>query len=127
MKIVANNIFYHIRGDATDKIKARTWDEAKEPYADHLIDLLTADCIPNLKRLILKRVVQSPVDVERRSPARCGALSPMGHFCHIRRVPCVPFRSWGITGRRWTMFISAPPAATREAGFPWPPDAMPPR
>lgn len=69
MKIVANNVPYFIKGDATGRIKARTWEEAKEPYADHLIDLLTADYIPNLKDLIIKRVVHSPVDVERRVPS----------------------------------------------------------
>jgi len=80
MKIVANNVPYHIKGDATGKIKARTWEEAKEPYADHLIDLLTADYIPNLKRLILKRVVHSPVDVERRIPSAVRGSVTHGAF-----------------------------------------------
>jgi beta-carotene ketolase (CrtO type) len=69
MKIVANNVPYHITGDATGKIKARTWNEAKEPYADHLLDLITDNYIPNLNRLILKRVVRSPVDMERDIPS----------------------------------------------------------
>jgi beta-carotene ketolase (CrtO type) len=65
MKLIANNVPYAIKGDATGRIKARTWDEAREPYADYLIDRLTATCIPNLKRRISKRVVHSPVDMER--------------------------------------------------------------
>jgi beta-carotene ketolase (CrtO type) len=98
MKIVANNVPYHIKGDATGKIEARTWDEAKEPYADHLIDLITADYIPNLKGLILKRVVHSPVDLERRIPSavrgtathgaflpyQAGALRPIPELGHYR-------------------------------------------
>jgi beta-carotene ketolase (CrtO type) len=80
MKIVANNVPYHIKGDATGKIKARTWEEAKEPYADHLIDLLTTDYIPNLKSLILKRVVHSPVDVERRIPSAVRGSVTHGAF-----------------------------------------------
>jgi beta-carotene ketolase (CrtO type) len=80
MKIVANNVPYDIQGDATGKIKARTWEEAKEPYADHLIDLLTANYIPNLKGLILKRVVHSPVDVERRIPSAVRGSVTHGAF-----------------------------------------------
>jgi beta-carotene ketolase (CrtO type) len=98
MKIVANNVPYRIGGDATGKITARTWEEAKEPYADHLIDLISADYIPNLKGLILKRVVHSPVDMERRIPSavrgtvthgaflpyQAGALRPIPELGHYR-------------------------------------------
>jgi beta-carotene ketolase (CrtO type) len=98
MKIVANNVPYHIQGDATGKINARTWEEAKEPYADHLLDLITADYIPNLKKLILKRVVHSPVDLELRIPSavrgtvthgaflpyQAGALRPIPELGHYR-------------------------------------------
>ena len=44
----------------------RTWDEAREPYADYLIDLITANYIPDLKANILKRVAHSPVDISRK-------------------------------------------------------------
>ena len=80
MKIVANNVPYHIKADATGKIRARTWEEAKDPYADHLIDLLTANYIPNLKRLILKRVVHSPVDIEQRIPSAVRGTVTHGAF-----------------------------------------------
>ncbi|MGE5259834.1 MAG: phytoene desaturase family protein [Actinomycetota bacterium] len=65
MKMVVHNVPYEIRGNATGKISGRTWDEVKEPYADHLIDYLTATYAPTLKGSILKRVVHSPVDMER--------------------------------------------------------------
>ena len=41
MKLIANNVPYRVTGDATGKIAARTWEEAKEPYADHIIDMIT--------------------------------------------------------------------------------------
>lgn len=41
MKFVVLSVPYVITGDATGKIPARTWDEAREPYADYLIDLIT--------------------------------------------------------------------------------------
>ena len=98
MKIVANNVPYRITGDATGKIAARTWDEAKEPYADHLLDLITDNYIPNLNRLVLKRVVHSPVDMEKMFPSavrgtvthgaflpyQAGALRPIPALGHYR-------------------------------------------
>ncbi len=65
MKLLVHNVPYEIRGDATGKIHGRTWDAVKEPYADYLIDYLTETYAPTLKRNILKRVVHSPVDMER--------------------------------------------------------------
>jgi len=66
MKFVVLSVPYVITGDATGKVPARTWDEAREPYADYLIDLITANYIPDLKAKILKRVSHSPVDISRK-------------------------------------------------------------
>jgi phytoene dehydrogenase-like protein len=66
MKFVVLSVPYLITGDATGRIPARTWDEAREPYADYLIDLITANYIPDLKAKILKRVAHSPVDISRK-------------------------------------------------------------
>jgi len=66
MKFVVLSVPWVISGDATGKIPARTWAEAREPYADYLIDLITANYIPDLKAKILKRVAHSPVDISRK-------------------------------------------------------------
>ena len=66
MKFVVLSVPYAITGDATGKIPARTWDEAREPYADYLIDLITENYIPDLKSKILKQVAHSPVDISRK-------------------------------------------------------------
>ena len=66
MKFVVLSVPYVITGDATGRVPGRTWDEAREPYADYLIDLVTANYIPELKAKILKRVAHSPVDLSRR-------------------------------------------------------------
>ena len=65
-KFVVPSAPYVITGDATGKVTARSWDEAREPYADYLIDLITANYIPDLKAKILKRVSHSPVDISRK-------------------------------------------------------------
>ena len=82
MKLIANNVPYRITGDATGKIGARTWEEAKEPYADHIIDMITNTYAPNFKNLILKRVVHSPEDMERVIPS-----AVRGTVCHGAFVP----------------------------------------
>ena len=82
MKLIANNVPYRITGDATGKIGARTWEEAKEPYADHIIDMITDTYAPNFKSLILKRVVHSPEDMERTIPS-----AVRGTVCHGAFVP----------------------------------------
>jgi len=66
MKFVVLSVPYVITGDATGRVPARTWDEAREPYADYLIDLITANYIPDLKPKILQRVAHSPVDISRK-------------------------------------------------------------
>jgi beta-carotene ketolase (CrtO type) len=42
MKFVVLSVPYVITGDATGEIAARTWGEARERYADYLIDLITS-------------------------------------------------------------------------------------
>jgi beta-carotene ketolase (CrtO type) len=80
IKILVKNVPYEIRGDASGKISARVWDSAKEPYADHVIDLLSEHYIPNLKASILKRVVHSPVDQERMVSSAVHGTEMQGAF-----------------------------------------------
>src|SRR5262249_10089563 len=66
MKFVVLSVPYVITGDASGKVPGRTWGEAREPYADYLIDLITANFIPDLKGKVLRRVAHSPVDISRK-------------------------------------------------------------
>jgi len=66
MKFVVLSVPYTIAGDATGSVPGRNWEEAREPYADYLIDLITTNYIPDLKAKILKRVAHSPVDISQR-------------------------------------------------------------
>ena len=66
MKFVVLSVPWVITADATGRIPGRTWDEAREPYADYLIDYITANYIPDLKAKTLKRVAHSPVDISCR-------------------------------------------------------------
>ena len=82
MKLVVQPVPYVIKGDATGRVTARNWNEAKEPFADYVIDLITRDYIPDLRDKILKRVVHSPNDLEEIMPS-----APRGTITHGAFVP----------------------------------------
>ena len=97
-KFVVLGVPYQIKGDATGRIDGRTWDEVKEQYADYLIDMITADYLPDLNAKLLKRVVYSPLDLERKLssavrgtlghgamlPYQSGSMRPIPELGHYR-------------------------------------------
>jgi phytoene dehydrogenase-like protein len=81
IKLVAHFVPYEIRGDATGTgIDGTRWDDVKERYADYLIDRLAEEHIPNLRERIVKRVAQSPVDLERTMPSAVRGTHQHGAF-----------------------------------------------
>jgi phytoene dehydrogenase-like protein len=65
-KLVVLGVPYQIAGDASGQIAARTWDAARDPYADRIIDLVDARYLPGLRSHLLKRTAFSPLDQERQ-------------------------------------------------------------
>ncbi len=82
IKLVVQPVPYVIAGDAAGEIDATTWDQAKEKFADRVIEQLDRDFIPGLRASIACRTVLSPVDQERILPSATrgtlmhGALLP---------------------------------------------------
>ena len=80
-----------IRGDAAGTIGATEWDEAKEPVAERVLDLVE-ELAPGLRGHILGRHVLSPADLERANPNLVGgdqlggSMHPFQHF-FLRPVP----------------------------------------
>lgn len=60
-----------VKGDERNKIKPAVWDEIKERLADRIIDDLSKYG-PNLPDIILKRVVFSPMDLQKDNPNLVG-------------------------------------------------------
>jgi phytoene dehydrogenase-like protein len=60
-----------IAGDALGLIAATSWDEAKEPYAERVLDILETYG-RGLRAKILGRSVWSPLDLERENPCLIG-------------------------------------------------------
>jgi phytoene dehydrogenase-like protein len=70
-----------------------TWDEnTKEQYADQIINMLEEMYISNLKKIMLKMVVYSPIDFETRPSTSvrgtlaCGAMVPYQKYS-MRPIP----------------------------------------
>ncbi|MBV8087273.1 MAG: NAD(P)/FAD-dependent oxidoreductase [Chloroflexi bacterium] len=70
----------------------RTWDQADEGYADHVVDWLDGTALPGLRKRIIGRVVHSPVNLERRIASSVhgthqhGAFVPYQHGA-MRPIP----------------------------------------
>jgi phytoene dehydrogenase-like protein len=60
-----------ILGDAAGKMAATNWDDAKEPYAERVLDLLEGYA-PGLRKNILARSIFSPLDLQRENPNLIG-------------------------------------------------------
>ncbi len=77
-KFVVLGVPYEIRGDATGEVGVGAWDEVKERYADHLIEMTSAHYMPELKERTLKRVAHSPLDIERKLSSAVRGTIPHG-------------------------------------------------
>ena len=95
MKFVVLSVPYEITSDATGKISARTWEEARERYADYLIDFITENYIPDLKTKILKRVAHSPVDIARRITSAVRGTLAHGAFVPYQEGSLRPISELG--------------------------------
>jgi phytoene dehydrogenase-like protein len=66
-----------IRGDAAGQIDARTWEEAREPYADRVLAKLEGYA-PGISELVLDRAILTPQDLEQHDPNLVGGDSLAG-------------------------------------------------
>ena len=60
-----------IEGDAKGEIAATTWDAAREPFAERVLDLIEVHA-PGLRDRIVARRVVSPTDLEAWNPNLVG-------------------------------------------------------
>lgn len=82
------------RFDTRDgRIKAGKWSEIKEAYAD-LVMRKIARYAPNLSAVTLKRVVYSPLDLERDNPNLVGGDSVAGSHHMDQNYLFRPFPGW---------------------------------
>lgn len=82
-----------IEGDMLGTITARDWDDAKEPFAERVLDKLETYA-PGLRESILARAVVSPKDLERSNPNLVGGDSVGGSHHLSQNFFFRPFAGW---------------------------------
>jgi phytoene dehydrogenase-like protein len=82
-----------IAGDAAGTIAARDWAGAAEPFADRLLDLLSAQA-PNLRQALLARHIVTPPDIEADNPNLVGGDCVSGSHHLDQNFLCRPVRGW---------------------------------
>jgi phytoene dehydrogenase-like protein len=90
VKLLVKCVPYEIRDDATNTIRSRDWDGAKEAYADHVMAILARDYVSNLDRAVLDRVVHSPLDQERHISSAVRGTELQGAFLPYQSGPMRP-------------------------------------
>ena len=95
VKILVKCVPYGIRGDATGKIGATSWAEAKEAYADHVVGMLNEAYVLNLEASIEERVVHSPLDQERLVSTAVRGTELQGAFVPYQNGAMRPISEFG--------------------------------
>jgi len=82
-----------IGGDALGVIDARSWDDAKAPYAERVLDILE-EYAPGLRKQTRGRYVLSPTDLERWNPNLEGGEGLGGSHHLMQNFFLRPFPGW---------------------------------
>jgi len=80
MKFIVHFVPYRVTGDAAGRISGGDWDAIKDAYADSILEWLDDAFLPGLRRCIIARSIQSPVDYERRMPSAVRGTHQHGAF-----------------------------------------------
>lgn len=88
MKFVILNVPYKLKNK-------KNWEQIKEQYADHLIDLITTNYIPHLRESILKRVALSPIDLEKKIISAVQGTLGQGAFLPYQSAALRPIPELG--------------------------------
>ncbi len=118
-KFVVLSVPYEIKGDATGRISGRDWDRVKDEYADYLIDMITANYMPDLEAKILRKEAHSPLDIERKLSS-----AVRGTICHGAMLPyqtgsMPPIPEMGRIDPWWPTSTCAGRGATRDPACRW--------
>jgi beta-carotene ketolase (CrtO type) len=89
-KFVVLGVPYEIRGDATERVGSTDWDECRERYADHVLELVDEHYLPGLREEIIARAVHSPLDLERKLPSAVRGTIPHGAMVPYQSGPLRP-------------------------------------
>ena len=93
MRIHVRTVPGKINGDAAGKIGARTWADAKQPFADRVLDLVEEKA-PDLRACIIASAVESPEEIERENTNFVGGDCVSGSHHLKQNFFCRPLLGW---------------------------------
>jgi phytoene dehydrogenase-like protein len=82
-----------IRGDALGTISATNWDEAKEPFAERVLDIME-EYAPGTRRKIRSQAVLAPPDLEAANANLVGGDSLGGSHHLMQQLFLRPAPGW---------------------------------
>jgi len=82
-----------IIGDAGGEIESTDWEEAKDPYADRILDIIE-QYAPGTRNKVLARHVMAPTDLEANNPNLIGGDSLGGSHHLMQNFFLRPFPGW---------------------------------
>src|SRR5262249_39831297 len=82
-----------IRRDAGETIHATSWQGAREPFAERVLDLV-GEQVPNLRSAIAAIRIVDPHEIERENPNFVGGDCVSGSHHHDQNFFNRPFRGW---------------------------------
>jgi phytoene dehydrogenase-like protein len=93
MRVHVRTVPAQIQGDAAGTIAARSWVEAKQPFAERVLDLVEEKA-PNLRACIIAQALLSPSDIEAENPNFIGADCVSGSHHLSQNFFCRPLPGW---------------------------------
>src|SRR5437773_1123967 len=90
MKFIVHFVPYRVTGDASGKITGTDWSQIKERYADSILEWIDDAFLPGIRKRIVARSVQSPVDYERRMRSAVQGTHQHGAFLPYQVGGCRP-------------------------------------
>ena len=93
MRIHVRTVPGRIEGDAAGKINALTWNDAKQPYADRVLDLVE-EHVPDLRQSVVASAVETPEDIENGNPNFIGGDCVSGSHHFNQNFFCRPLIGW---------------------------------
>jgi phytoene dehydrogenase-like protein len=93
MRVHVRTVPTRIEGDSAGEITGRNWQEAKQPFAERMLDLVEEHA-PDLRACIIATAIESPDEVERENPNFVGGDCVAGSHHLDQNFICRPFFGW---------------------------------
>jgi phytoene dehydrogenase-like protein len=93
MRIHVRTVPGRIEGDAGGEIDARSWSEAKQAYADRILDLVE-EHVRGLRQSVIASAVETPEEIEKSNPNFIGGDCVSGSHHFNQNFFCRPLFGW---------------------------------